>query len=361
MNLKMLWRCVLLLALVFASQTPAYAQPPINLGRSPVTAPPKPDVMKFKGAGVMMYGNWGDTEVNTAEVLDRIKANGGNSVSLVFPFFQESFTATQIYTDTELTPSDDQLRTWFRLAHARKMSVLLRPIMDEQNLTKDGRWRGNIAPTDVGAWFQNYTIFLLHYAVLAEEEKVELFSIGAELNSLERYTANWTTLINDVRAVYSGKLIYSANWGVSQRVRFWNQIDFIGLDAFFNLDAPDGASVEELVATWQTWVIMLRAQATALGKPLLFTEIGVQSAAGSYREPWRWVPNAVADQQDQANYYAASCIAARSIPIHGLYWWAIGRELPEYLSSPEATAQNRDHNFIGKLAEKEVSNCFKYN
>lgn len=330
---------------------PVYSPPAANRVLQPTAG-----FLQYGGAGVMAYGNWGSEEDHVA-VLDRLKASGANSVSFVFPFFQEDPWATEVYTDTELTPTDDQIRLWARLAHERQMSMLLRPTMDEQSLVPHDRWRGTIWPDDLEQWFASYSKLMIHYARLAEEEGISLFSIGAELNSLEHETAYWVQLIQDVHAVYSGKLVYSANWGINSRVQFWGELDYIGLDAFFNLDAPDNATVEQLIEAWQPWVAMLREQQEAVDKPVIFTETGVQSGLGSYREPWRWVEHARPSQEDQAAYYAATCEAARQLKVVGVYWWAVGRELPDYLQGSDDVADGT-HNFIGKLAEREVYTCF---
>lgn len=321
----------------------------------PITAPlpETPDVLQYKGMSVLMYGNWGTTE-EKIQLLDRLQSLGVNAVSLTFPFFQADYAATEFYTDDELTPTDEQLKTWFKLAHDRRMKILLRPLMDEANLVTTGHWRGSIVPGDINSWFENYMEFLLHYAKLAEANNVEILSIAAELNSLEVHTTQWNHVIDEVREVYSGKLTYSANWGVNRRVQFWGELDFIGLDAFFNLDVPSGASVEELVRAWKYWTPDLEARMAEIGVPILFTEIGCQSASGCYQAPWKWVATSPANQLDQAAYYAASCIIAREIPIAGIFWWGVGRELPNYDPSTD-----RDFNPLFKHAEESISTCYR--
>ena len=59
----------------------------------------------------------------------------------------------------------------------------------------------------------SYGKFILDYAQLAQELKLEIFCIGTELeNFVSNRPIYWAQLVKDVRAVYKGKLTYAANW-----------------------------------------------------------------------------------------------------------------------------------------------------
>src|SRR5262249_7087803 len=84
--------------------------------------------------------------------------------------------------------------------------------------------------------------FIDHYATIAQQHNVDLFSMGCELNDMEQYTTNWNGMISGVRSIYAGPLTYSSNWSVNglnqggfQKVGFWNQLNEIGIDAYFPL------------------------------------------------------------------------------------------------------------------------------
>ena len=64
-------------------------------------------------------------------------------------------------------------------------------------------WRGIIrmdTEEDWQSWFTDYGKFILHYASLAEREKVALFCVGVELSrtAIER-EADWRDLIVRIR------------------------------------------------------------------------------------------------------------------------------------------------------------------
>ena len=53
------------------------------------------------------------------------------------------------------------------------------------------------------------------------------------------------TLIAELRTLYPGLLTYSANWDEAQDVLFWDQLDLIGINAFYPLADHDNATFDE--------------------------------------------------------------------------------------------------------------------
>ena len=149
--------------------------------------------------------------------------------------------------DRWATPSDEAVRTAARLARGRGMRVMLFPLVHVQKLDT-GEWRGTLRPADWGMWFQAYGEFILHYARLAEAESIEVFSVGSELCSSETHEGEWRELIARVRWVYHGRVLYSANWDHYRDIRFWDALDFVGVNAYYRLSAVSQPTVEELTA-----------------------------------------------------------------------------------------------------------------
>jgi hypothetical protein len=61
------------------------------------------------------------------------------------------------------------------------------------------------------AWFISYKNFLLHYAELAQELGCEMFCIGCEMLGTEHRKWDWLYLIEEVRKIYKGKIVYNTN------------------------------------------------------------------------------------------------------------------------------------------------------
>lgn len=133
----------------------------------------------------------------------------------------------------------------------------------------------------------SYESFILLYAELAKEMNADILCIGTEL---ERFVANrpdyWKELIKKIKKVYNGKLTYAANWDEFKRVTFWNQLDYIGVDAYFPLTDAQNPTVEEFEAGWKPHKEQIQQIQTTYQKPILFTEFGYRSVDYNGKEPW---------------------------------------------------------------------------
>lgn len=132
-----------------------------------------------------------------------------------------------------------------------------------------------------------YREFILEYARTAQQIKANLFCIGTEL---ERFVSNrpeyWKKLISEIRQVYKGKLTYAANWDEFKRVTFWDQLDFIGVDAYFPIVDSKTPTIEEFEKGWQPHKKLIQQIQAKFNKPILFTEFGYRSVDFTGKEPW---------------------------------------------------------------------------
>ena len=136
---------------------------------------------------------------------------------------------------------------------------------------KAGHWRGQLQPSNAGAWYASYKALMLKYAGLAQAEGGEVLDIGTELSSLQTNTAAWLDMITAVRASYAGQLTYSSNWDVDYPA-FGSALDFASVDGFYPLSAPNNASVAQIVTAWSAWTGRLSSLRSRLGKPVVLTE-----------------------------------------------------------------------------------------
>lgn len=277
-----------------------------------------------RGMNLLIYGHPEEEEVR--KMIKRLSQLGVNSVAIVFPLFQNGWQASQVTTDPEMTPTIQELEMVILAAKEEEVTVMLRPILDEQSMMMAKRWRGNILPQDIDAWFESYRLLLLDYARLAQAMGVELLNIGTELNSLQinKYAEQWINMIREIKEVYSGKLIYSFNWdavGDIAESRFVPLLDYVGIDAYFPLQAPDQANEAMLEEAWQEWLPTIKPLTSV--KPLMITEAGIIPVKGAHRTPYAWeIPGGVYDPEAQAHYYQATYRIWRPFT-EGLYWWTV--------------------------------------
>jgi len=308
----------------------------------------------FQG-GVIVYADGTDPALlsNAQRLLDHLVAVKVNSVALVFPLYQSSWTSSDVHADPSKTPTDEFLDGFIAAAHQRDLAVMVRPLIDDTPLMKAGHWRGQLQPSDPGAWYAAYKTLMVKYAGIAQAEDGEVFDIGTELSSLQNNTPPWLDLIAAVRVVYTGQLTYSNNWG-GPYPAFGSALDFASVDAFYPLSAPHGASVAQLISAWQQWTPLLTQMQASLGKPVVLTELGTTSEPDSYRTPYDWHHGGGVSLEAQRRYYAASCQALKPL-VGGMYWWVYYTNWFDKVQP----ASDPGYQPVGKPAEQEITACYQ--
>ncbi|MDX1547376.1 MAG: hypothetical protein R3247_10330 [Rhodothermales bacterium] len=229
-------------------------------------------------------------------LLDHLRDLGVTHLTLISFGFQPGYRTPEIRLHNDArwySESDAGIRALAAEAEARGMRLILKPHVWVGGYSAGGQERHAIGfATEEAwqAWEQQYHTFLMHYARLAAEVDAALLVVGTELaNVAKTREPFWRRLIADVRAVYDGPLTYAANWWEEyEDVPFWDALDYVGVQAYFELsDAPE-PSAQQLRAGWQPHVEALRRLADRTGRPILFTEIGYRNVGYAAAEPWRW-------------------------------------------------------------------------
>ncbi|GAA4888314.1 hypothetical protein GCM10023311_10250 [Flaviramulus aquimarinus] len=156
-------------------------------------------------------------------------------------------------------------------------------------------WRGEFTgfidmqnEADWKTFEDSYSKFILEYAQLAQDLKVDIFCIGTELEKfIDNRPAYWFTLIKNIKVSYKGKLTYAANWDEFKRTPFWDKLDFIGVDAYFPVSHSKTPTVQECLEAWKAHKQVVNSISEKHDKPILFTEYGYRSVDYSGKEPWK--------------------------------------------------------------------------
>ncbi len=304
----------------------------------------------------VVYTSWGLNELRepvSDKTLEYLYSKGVRAIAVMVPWFQDTIESTNIWPDKNHdTPTDAALAHVINAAHKLGIKVILKPHVD----TKDGAWRGDIIASD--GWFASYESFVLQYAKMAADYNVEIYCIGTELanTTIGAFAPKWEQIINKVKEIYKGQLTYGANWTEYSYVAFWDKMDFIGIDAYFPLTNKPDPTLEELEAAWKIHADKIEKWLDKSGykntKPVIFTEIGYSSAAGTNAEPWKTFagPDVTVDEPEQANCLEAmlKVLSERSW-FQGMYWW---QYFPQERYNPSG------YIIRGKLAEKTLNDWF---
>jgi Glycoside Hydrolase Family 113 len=194
-------------------------------------------------------------------------------------------------------------------AHAAGLKVLLVPHL----WVETGGWRALIRPENAAGWARwaaSYERFLLHWTDVAAATGVEMLSVGVELRSwvTTAHVARFRPILAEVRARYGGLLTYSANWDDVADTLIWNDLDVIGINAFFPLAKKEDASYFDLALGAQDVAVDLERLSREWDKPVLLSEMGYTTRKDPALKPWEWpdgMTNVVIDPHAQALAYRA--------------------------------------------------------
>ncbi|MEO1013424.1 MAG: glycoside hydrolase TIM-barrel-like domain-containing protein [Bacteroidota bacterium] len=292
---------------------------------------------------------------NVDEVL-RLKANH----AAVMPFgFTRDIHSPEVIFDTGRQwygETSEGAEQYLRLLKKNGIRVMLKPQI--------WIWRGEFTGTlkmkteeDWKTFEASYSQFILSYARLAQKTKVAILCIGTEL---EQFVVNrpdyWRKLIKEIRGLYSGKLTYAANWDEYTRTPFWEQLDYIGVDAYFPLSEERDPSAEQLEKGWQKWKGHMEELSKKVGKPVLFTEFGYRSMDYTAKKPWL-----VDRNQENVNLQAQ---ARATQVIFDEFWkedWFAGGYIWKWFIDHEKSGGSKNNRFTpqNKPAEETIRAFYK--
>jgi hypothetical protein len=136
-------------------------------------------------------------------------------------------------------------------------------------------------------WEKDYAKYILSNAKVAEKYSLDMLCIGTEYKiAATKRTLYWKGLIKAIRKIYSGKVIYASNWDNYDNIKFWGDLDFIGVDAYFPLTASKNVDTVELNKTWIKVVNDLEVFSKKRNKQIIFTEFGYKSTHFSAWNQW---------------------------------------------------------------------------
>jgi glycosyl hydrolase family 113 len=285
--------------------------------------------------------------------LDQLKRLGADAVSLMPFAFQPGPDRPELrYLNRGPgSETDIGLIHAARLARAQGFHVLWKPHV----WVSGASWPGEIemkSEPDWQAWWRSYRRYVLHHALLARWAGADLFCVGVELSKAIGREADWRELIAGVRLLFPGQVTYAANWyGDLESVRFWDRLDYLGVDAYFPLAASPQASPMDLAKGAEQIAQRLAAASRRFGRPVLLTEVGFAAHRGAWVAPH--TEGGEYSEDDQALAYQALFKALDH------QRWLAGTFLWKAFSSPEPDGgREADFRFLGRKAEGVVREYF---
>ncbi len=300
--------------------------------------------------------------------LENLRRIGVTHITLISFGFQPGYDVPEIRLNNNarwFSESDRGIRMLARQADSLGLRLILKPHIWVGEYSAGGQARHSIGFETEAQWAQweaQYRAFLLHYARLAHEVDAAVLVVGTELaNVAKTRPAFWRDLIAEVRHHYGGALTYAANWWEEyEDIPFWDALDYVGVQAYFELSKEENPTVEMLRAGWKQPCETLQQLSERTGRPVLFTEIGYRNVPDAAAQPWRWPSRGEAatvqpDDALQARLYEAFFESLWRQP------WFAGAILWKW--HPAADEERRRRRYLdftpqGKPAEAVIARWF---
>ncbi len=281
------------------------------------------------------------------------------------PFIpQDYYDQPQIVGEYDLPDSIYYFQSWERKinwAKAKDFKVMIKPHIWLVN-TDNGKWRSDIAmhnEADWEKWFGRYEFEILAFAELAQQVQAEAYCIGTELQQTAiQQPERWRALIRKVRLIYDGTLVYAANWNEEvEQVPFWDDLDYIGVQAYYPLANQNNPSLAALEKGWEGHYPILQSLSKKYNKKILFTELGYKSTPDAGRKPWAWNNFGNRFYKPISHRTQAHCYQAFFNTVWQQEWMA-GVHIWEWQTRGQSDGQNNAFTLEGKPALNVVAKGF---
>ena len=259
----------------------------------------------------------------TAEMFENIKISNANWAALI--------PEATLDRNTLLLLPDEENDWWsktieaniqgIQLAKQVGLKVFLKPHivlskLEEINKTVKDKtrgveWRGELSLKKEKDWQileANYETYILQLAQVAETHKVDLFAVGTEMKKFTtQRPAFWKQLIQKVRKIYSGPITYAANWDEYDKIVFWQDVDYIGVDTYFPINKMKTPEIRKTIKNWKAIQKQLKKLSKVEDRKILLTEFGYRNVSYAGKRPWTHDKgeNIQLNDQTQVNLYKA--------------------------------------------------------
>ena len=295
----------------------------------------------------------------TDNPYDEIKRLGSNWVCITpFRFNQLNNTTISRKFEEEwwgLTP--EGIEQSIIMAKEAGLKIMIKPqIYVEQS------WPGEIDFKSEQEWIafeKDYDAYISMCLDLAVKHKIDMFCIGTELkNFVVKRKKYWLSLIKNIKFIYKGIIIYSANWDNYKNIMFWDQLDLISISSYKPISSTKNPTTSLLIYNLQNYYRELRRFSEKNDKQILFSEYGFLSVEAAGDKHWELEKNfdvLIESESAQANAFDA---------IFKVFWnsnfWLGGFIWKWYPAGfPHRVPINKDYSVQNKSALKIIENRFK--
>ncbi len=254
--------------------------------------------------GVTLCMHSFDYSFDYRDMVAEISDLGAEWIQVNIKFYQENIYSSRIVSDKGYEAYWNQFEQIIQKAKEENLKVTILPIILLTN-PQGSNWRGLIDPYDLDKWFSYYEKLMVRIATVAEQNDVDMLTVGSELVNLQQYTSRWEKVIKEVRANFSGDLNYAANWDAYETIGFLDKLDYLGISGYFDLTSSMNPSSWSLRYSWGSIKSQIFDFQEKNNIPIIFTELGYTSQDGTNMHPWNYYATDVVDLEEQKDCYKA--------------------------------------------------------
>lgn len=306
------------------------------------------------------HNNAGDISAWNAtptSALADVKAMNLNTVSIPIRVNIPSITSTEATVD-QASADNAVAITKTMIANGIKVIIEPYPFIDNGAGIETA-----LQPTDEAAFMTNWSKAVTDIASQVKGLDVKGMYIGSNFTNLEDQSDAFDKLINELRPIFKGKIIYRTNWWYNatwdaattqafeekKQTPFFKNVDMLSIAAYFEVSDPDVMDVNKLKAQLSNTSIYNRGQNIvgqiedlhkATGKPIMFGEMGITNYVGAMAKPYafQFGDNATKNDMIQSVWYQAWIETMNQYDwFKGYSVFAIGDKSSEFY--PNAKAQ----------------------
>ena len=317
----------------------------------------KPELPYLKGfnfahEGYSIYNGYLSRKATQA--IEKQKSMGSNSIAIVPYSFMRSDSIPDYIPINNWAGSENDAGVVHSAFEARElgMTSMLKP-----QIFFGRSWPGALemkSEEDWNLFFDNYYRWIRHYAFLAEIHQIDMFCAGVEFSiaTLNRED-DWRKIFRKIRGLYQGQLTYASNWGEEfEKVGFWDELDFIGLNSYYPLSKNDNPTDEELRENFEKVKNKIKKVHSKFGKPVVFTEIGFRSMDMPWKNPHEDGDDSFNEEHQRRCYEIIFEGIQNEDWCKGILWW----KFPSYLEY--RGRENDAFTPNNKLTEETVKKWF---
>ncbi len=281
----------------------------------------------FAHEGYSIYNGYPGRKATQS--LEKMRSLGSNAMAIVpYSFMRDKNRPMPFrFSDNPGTENDEGIIHSTSEAKKLGMTTLLKP-----QIFAGDSWPGEVEmlnEQDWEAFFKYYHKWIRHYALLAEIHQMDALCVGVEFSkaTLSR-EGDWRKIFRKLRGLYQGKLTYAANWGTEfEKVGFWDELDFIGLNCYYPLSKNEAPGKAELKANFDSIKTKIEKVYSRFNKPIVFTEIGFRSINSPWKSPHAEGDDSFNESHQQLCYEVVFEGIENEPWCGGILWW----KFPSYL------------------------------